>query len=627
MNITRLNRIYYNAEIVNQTNAPIPASYSATLLKPIINEPKKYNLNVNRFRLPLNSVPLSRKNLPFSQWSVGIGYSQNQDNNFDNQLEIVHQINETIQLIPTYAFLDNSATGFYQATENNFNNDYNQSLTTAQGIKQYDTVGNGTIYVLNSNTGVINAYDSKTQQLIATILTTKTNIQSWIVNKQTSDIYINNATGTFKFTRNGNIWTQSPIQFNTTGLQSSLSYFLFLLDGFLVGYCNAQAVPPPAPPKYALIMWDLVDGSITSGGYVPYNESQLHSYYVISDGISYFYISSSLDNHNTITKNYLQSINGNYTVVSPITYNIETTSTPYNLCGFDPNGNLMISRLDNIEVYTTQAEDYSIITSPLYYFTDPISGTLASSTIALPTQKTLEKLIDNPNVTINSYQEFLDQINASFSTVWNNLLASYPSIDQTVKPPIIIYNPTSKLFCLICDGEFLDNTKFRIYLNSNLWNMFLFPTYINNQAPSDDYGLMMTISIKNNIFNSVYSSQSVNPEYITVYQESSTRFKFYDLARILVTTNKLPVDGDIEDINSQLNAITDVIPDIDDLTPDSILIYQPTILREYNLDSSNPIYNIDIHFYYGCKDGTIHRVYLQPSEYASIKLGFFQAVE
>ena len=89
MNSTRMKKIYYNAEIINDTTQPINASYQVGLLTAIIKEPLKYNINVNRFRLPLNSVPLSRKNLPFQEWNVGIGYSVNQDNNFSNVIETV----------------------------------------------------------------------------------------------------------------------------------------------------------------------------------------------------------------------------------------------------------------------------------------------------------------------------------------------------------------------------------------------------------------------------------------------------------------------------------------------------------------------------------------------------------
>ena len=58
----RMKKIYYNCEIINQSSSPVDAKYEVGLLKPLLENPLKYNINVNRFRLPLNGVPLSRKN-------------------------------------------------------------------------------------------------------------------------------------------------------------------------------------------------------------------------------------------------------------------------------------------------------------------------------------------------------------------------------------------------------------------------------------------------------------------------------------------------------------------------------------------------------------------------------------
>ena len=72
------------------------------------------------------------------------------------------------------------------------------------------------------------------------------------------------------------------------------------------------------------------------------------------------------------------------------------------------------------------------------------------------------------------------------------------------------------------------------------------------------------------------------------------------------------------------NLITDVVPDVDTLSPNGLLIYQPTVLRWYNLYSNNPLKDINISFWYGTKDGSIKKVYLTPGEYASCKIEFEQ---
>jgi hypothetical protein len=86
------------------------------------------------------------------------------------------------------------------------------------------------------------------------------------------------------------------------------------------------------------------------------------------------------------------------------------------------------------------------------------------------------------------------------------------------------------------------------------------------------------------------------------------------------------VNGDIEGTNTSVNLITDIVPDTSSLTPDDIVVYQPTVLRNYNLDSNVPLRDLDLQFYYGCKDGSIHKVELLSGEYASVKLEFEQVV-
>src|SRR5207249_2278870 len=120
------------------------------------------------------------------------------------------------------------------------------------------------------------------------------------------------------------------------------------------------------------------------------------------------------------------------------------------------------------------------------------------------------------------------------------------------------------------------------------------PTPDYNTYFGDDFPYK-TLLVQNNVYNVVYST-SDTPEYVSVNQESSTMYKFWDLVRVMLVTSKIPVKGDIEGKNSSVNLLTDVVPDTTTLTPDSILIYQPSILRDYNLDSNIPLRFIDIQF-------------------------------
>ncbi len=140
--------------------------------------------------------------------------------------------------------------------------------------------------------------------------------------------------------------------------------------------------------------------------------------------------------------------------------------------------------------------------------------------------------------------------------------------------------------------------------------MFLFPSVID--ANNVGYRTILCMD----------STDGITPSFISVYQEAGSLSHFYDLVRILILSQTMPINGDLEGKNSSLKVITDVVPDVDTLSPSGILIYQPTIPRVYNMYSSSPLNNIDIQFAYGTKDGSIYEVDISPNEYASAKLQF-----
>ena len=207
---------------------------------------------------------------------------------------------------------------------------------------------------------------------------------------------------------------------------------------------------------------------------------------------------------------------------------------------------------------------------------------------------------------------------------------AYTAISSTTgyepqEAPRVIFNPETKLFSIVCEGYYLEQVpgelKYQVGMNPALWNMFLFP---GNLSPGGSFRFML---IENDLYNMTYTSGGTTPAYVSANQEATTIFKFYDLVRILVVTSKIPVNGDVEGTNTSVNLITDIVPDTTTLTPDSIIVYQPTVLRNYNLESNVPLRYLDIAFYYGSKDGTVHKVKLLPNEYCSIKLEFEQVIE
>lgn len=263
---------------------------------------------------------------------------------------------------------------------------------------------------------------------------------------------------------------------------------------------------------------------------------------------------------------------------------------------FDKNNSLVYSPSNTNQLVTTNGVGIVANTTNLYSY-------VVTSPVA----------VEGGKYTLTTYQDYLNQINLAFQNVYNEIKTQFPQFAPQ-QGPQIVYNSQSKLFYVSYDWNYTQTTTYRMLLNQPLWEMFGFPTQILAGVPSDTNGSFRTILITSMNYSS------------TVYQESSTIYKFYDLVRILVTTSKIPVLGDIEGINSTVNLITDVVPDTTTLSPNDVLIYQPSILRNYNLDSNVPLQHIDLQFYYGTRDGSIYKVMLNPNEYASVKIEFNQVV-
>jgi hypothetical protein len=163
-------------------------------------------------------------------------------------------------------------------------------------------------------------------------------------------------------------------------------------------------------------------------------------------------------------------------------------------------------------------------------------------------------------------------------------------------------------------------------MNDALYNQFFFP--------SNDYKIgFKSIIVQNYGFNAVEGNGSITlPQFINIYQETSTIYSFNDLTRIIVGTLSIPVSGDGDGThftndnttnNKTINQITDILPDTTLQTNFEPIIYIPAgILRWYNLYAQQPFTKIDLIFYYETKDGVLRPLLIPAGEYFSCKLEF-----
>jgi hypothetical protein len=597
MDDERTTRLYFNTEITNQTNQNVLAKSDIILQKPLFRNPQQFDLCINRFRLPLNGIPLTRDNIPFQQWQVALGF--NTDGIWNYETAYVPQYNpqsqtqqniyclnsnvenETVSSLNPYTITSTTplANGTYGG-----NNAIQPASDTAYNTTTFYVLSNDIlsveIYQNNSGTPIgsfIHPAPPTGQTFFAIEALATNNAGDFFMGYMCLDD--NNLKSPFvqRYTRTGaNTWAPSN-NFSYPSFSSDAIYFetLMALDNQVIGYFNQQA----EASNY--IIWFTDSTPTVYGGATT---SQFES---IADS-NYYYRSDNA---------------GNYSVATTGAWVLQTTGIYVRrFLGFDASGYVLVYRVDaSGNPIGYQALD-NTTGNTMYSFTPP-NGCFR---ISIGQPSVIPS--DAGEYLLWSYQDYLTQINSALATCYTNIKAKIPTY-AIADPPKIFYNAQNKLFYLQADNAYLDSTTYTIDMNQILYNMFLFPSIQDNNL--NGYKSIL-----------IQDTTGTAPNTLQIYQESSSIAKFYDLVRILVQTTRLPVNGDQENSNQSQLVITDVVPDTTTLSPSGLLIYQPTVLRFYSLYSTTPLTSIDLYFSYGTKKGNIHPVYLTPGEYASVKLQF-----
>lgn len=631
-------REYFNASYFNQTGQNQIAKYDTTLLKPLFNDPDKWKLAINRFRIPLSGIPLTKNNIPFETWEVGVGY-QPSANDWTTSYSYVpqynpqttsniNQLNGINYLGNSYTYLSNS--GFTQ-TSTNFTSGNVFGYINATGMDWSNPSGTpySYLYVITDN-GNIKVYNSSSGAVILhQIAPSGTQYLNLCANRVTGDFFVteivNGSNVIQKFTRNGNTFTPEVAGF-TLPIVPTQNTSIAYTNGFIY-FCAGEN------PTYDVVVYQYTSGNpnpINTYNLNIVNEPNGPPPNVISDG-TYLYIScfGSTGNVAEIVKyNTSLQIQEQASVFTYLANGIPSQQ----LLGFDQSGNILLSSIN--ANYSSNIIALNSSTFQLVYSTpDPQGNAEDTQTFLIYPKPLVLTPIDSGPYDIFTYQAYLNKINDAFNTAYLAIKAQKGASFLPTEPPRIIYDATTKLFSIIVEGQYLTlnsdgSNQYKIAMNSALWEKFYFP-YTENSPQSDIY----TLLLQNNGINAIQGTGSQTlPQYISVQQEDSTIYQFFDLTRIIVGTTMIPVSGDADartfsnnttTSNSSITMITDVVPDTSTLTNSSALIYIPAgVLRWYNLYAQQPFSRIDIIMYYETKDGNIYPIQIPNAEYFSVKLEF-----
>lgn len=184
-------REYFNATYFNNSGQTQIAKYDTTLLKPFFPNPDQWKLAINRMRVPLSGIPLTKNNIPFQKWQVGIEYVGNGGTPVNLDVEYVPQYNPQFQSVSSFLTAkSNNAYSYYKTTPSGTVLNQNQQISLTVADRPISVGNLSYLYEADLNSKVVNVYtSSKTGFTLLTTINT-TNPISTLCIDATNNIYV-----------------------------------------------------------------------------------------------------------------------------------------------------------------------------------------------------------------------------------------------------------------------------------------------------------------------------------------------------------------------------------------------------------------------------------------------------
>ena len=597
---------YYNINIYNDTNLPITAQYNTSLSMPLLHKPSECEIAVARASVPLDGIPISQRNIGFEEWAVqftnvsqniiesGFVGQFNPDILYDNQFNLA-LTNQPL----TDALLTNAQqTGTSVISQVPSVNVLTTNLIANSNVPN---IAYGQTFICHYDSTTINRYQYGNNTLFDTV-----DIQV------ISGIALSEIVGVCVSSDNDVAYA---ICINTV----NTSYFVIDI------YNNAMA--PIYLPNYG--------GSVLFMNSFTCNDTYITAGYTELFGINSRYITlfdstplqvnttlnygplvnnilTYLDN-TTQDKFYLNfdALNGfarrnlpNF--ITNLNFTCPANHTFSRFLGSDQLDNILVDLLNtntnfhSIYAYnkTTAAIVYNITTTE----TDILLGTstFINAVSPLPSPST------TPFYEIWNYQEYLDQINLGIQTVFNTIKTSTGWVSQVC--PYISYSGSK--FSLNIDKAFVSGGNAIISFNDRLWQRFMLNSSTN--VLDDSFEDLQILDLIPN---------QTATDLLQIIQPFSTSYRWFDITRVIIGSSKLSIAGDCELSDTSLLSITDFSVDT---SSDTVLlqIYNPIVIRFYQMFGTTPLTMINVHFSYATRDGNIYPIYITPGSSCSTKLLF-----
>lgn len=204
---------------------------------------------------------------------------------------------------------------------------------------------------------------------------------------------------------------------------------------------------------------------------------------------------------------------------------------------------------------------------------------------------------------VYSMGQFIRAFNNTFSVLYG--LFSDKNISAKTAPTVNC-DYTTKFATLNYDPNWSD-TGYGIYVNESLYKYLKFQAVIVTDITSPFYGMYK------------YTLNSTG----TTTQSQYTLYQLNQIDKLLVLTN-LSILGDFSGTSQQTRIFTDLDLDTQEIffTGSGNILYDPQLLRKYDILSNIQINMIEYEFKIQYKNGLIVPYYIPPGENVSIKLEF-----
>jgi len=259
---------------------------------------------------------------------------------------------------------------------------------------------------------------------------------------------------------------------------------------------------------------------------------------------------------------------------------------------------------------------------------------------------------------VYNIDQFLGMCNTALRTAY---LALPAGIRATLQgPPIMVYDPTIRLFGIQCPNGYVTNpsnpayTGVQIWMNDALYAMFDTLPYKNYDNTNGSNGYknnqlhvdIVYTTLSSNIINRTTTTSFLSPQlgappvsptdgivYYSMLQEINSIANLYSIQNIIFTSNLPTIPEYINSVTSGSNGLNSQesiiqFPILSEISPipgdvEQRILYIPSAdFRLRNMSSNDPITNIQIQVFWQDKSGLIQPIRIPPRESLSLKLLF-----